>query len=42
MGFWGQVRALTIRQFRMRLQDKFTLYTSYALSWVGLIYRYDA
>ncbi|KAF8807904.1 hypothetical protein BYT27DRAFT_7189991 [Phlegmacium glaucopus] len=32
LGFTGQVRALTIRQFQQRLQDKFQLYTSYSLS----------
>lgn len=35
VGFMGQVKALTVRQFRMRLQDKFTLVTSYTLSWVS-------
>lgn len=35
VGFMGQVKALTIRQFRMRLQDKFTLFTSFTLSWVS-------
>ncbi|KAK7063883.1 pleiotropic drug resistance ABC transporter protein [Favolaschia claudopus] len=34
LGFTGQVRALTVRQFQMRLQDKFQLYTSFALSTV--------
>ncbi|KIP11760.1 hypothetical protein PHLGIDRAFT_114337 [Phlebiopsis gigantea 11061_1 CR5-6] len=33
VGFMGQVKALTIRQFKMRLQDKFTLVTSFTLSW---------
>ena len=32
LGFTGQVRALTIRQFQQRLQDKFQLYTSFSLS----------
>jgi len=32
LGFSGQVWALTVRQFRMRLQDKFQLYTSFTLS----------
>ena len=34
VGFTGQVKALTKRQFQMRLQDKFQLATSYTLSWV--------
>ena len=34
VGFIGQVKALTRRQFQMRLQDKFHLVTSYSLSWV--------
>ena len=33
-GFIGQVKALTIRQFQMRLQDRFQLYTSFTLSTV--------
>jgi ATP-binding cassette, subfamily G (WHITE), member 2, SNQ2 len=36
LGFTGQVRALTIRQFQQRLQDKFQLYTSFSLSIVGI------
>ncbi|EGO05281.1 hypothetical protein SERLA73DRAFT_157866 [Serpula lacrymans var. lacrymans S7.3] len=32
LGFTGQVRALTIRQFKMRLQDKFQLYTSFGMT----------
>ncbi|KAH7886334.1 pleiotropic drug resistance ABC transporter [Phlebopus sp. FC_14] len=32
LGFFGQVKALTIRQFRVRLQDRFQLYTSYGLA----------
>ncbi|KAG6841566.1 hypothetical protein C0991_009601 [Blastosporella zonata] len=32
LGFTGQVRALTVRQFQTRIQDKFQLYTSYSLS----------
>jgi ATP-binding cassette subfamily G (WHITE) protein 2 (SNQ2) len=32
LGFSGQVKALTVRQFQMRLQDKFQLYTSFSLS----------
>lgn len=35
LGFTGQVRALTIRQFQMRLQDKFQLVTSMGMSTVG-------
>ena len=32
LGFTGQVRALTIRQFQQRLQDRFQLYTSFSLA----------
>jgi len=32
--FLGQVKALTRRQFQQRIQDKFQLYTSFALSLV--------
>ncbi|KAG6831973.1 hypothetical protein H0H87_003308 [Tephrocybe sp. NHM501043] len=32
LGFTGQVRALTVRQFQTRLQDRFQLYTSYSLA----------
>ncbi|KAJ6520219.1 ABC-2 type transporter-domain-containing protein [Mycena sanguinolenta] len=32
LGFTGQIWALTIRQFQMRMQDKFQLYTSFTLS----------
>ncbi|OSD06180.1 hypothetical protein PYCCODRAFT_1384259 [Trametes coccinea BRFM310] len=32
LGFTGQVRALVIRQFQMRLQDRFQLITSFSLS----------
>lgn len=32
IGFIGQVKALVIRQFQMRLQDRFQLITSYSLS----------
>ncbi|KAG6911302.1 hypothetical protein DXG01_002141 [Tephrocybe rancida] len=32
LGFTGQVRALTVRQFQTRIQDRFQLYTSYSLS----------
>ena len=35
LGYTGQVRALTVRQFQQRLQDKFQLYTSFSLSVVG-------
>ena len=36
LGFTGQVRALTVRQFRQKIQDRFQLYTSYLLSIVGI------
>ena len=32
LGFWGQVKALTIRQFQTRIQDRFQLYTSLGLA----------
>ena len=32
LGFWGQVKALTIRQFQTRIQNKFQLYTSFGLA----------
>ncbi|KAE9382722.1 hypothetical protein BT96DRAFT_740381, partial [Gymnopus androsaceus JB14] len=32
LGYTGQVRALIVRQFELRLQDKFQLYTSFALN----------
>ena len=35
LGFTTQVRALTVRQFQMRLQDRFQLYTSFTLSTVS-------
>ena len=35
LGFTGQVRALTIRQFRQNIQDRFQLYTSFFLTMVG-------
>lgn len=35
LGFTGQVRALVVRQFQQRLQDKFQLYTSFTLSTVS-------
>ncbi|KAJ3509385.1 hypothetical protein NLJ89_g5251 [Agrocybe chaxingu] len=34
LGFTGQVRALTVRQFQQNLQDKFQLYTSFSLAWL--------
>lgn len=34
LGLSGQVWALTVRNFQKRLQDKFQIYTSFALSWV--------
>jgi len=36
LGFWGQVQALTKRQFRLQLQDKFTLWTSFWISTVSV------
>ncbi|KAG9038328.1 hypothetical protein FRB95_001740 [Tulasnella sp. JGI-2019a] len=33
LGFVGQVKALTIRQFRLQLQDRFTLYSSMSIAW---------
>lgn len=35
LGFAGQVKALTIRQFRVRLQDRFQLMTSFGLDIVS-------
>ena len=35
LGFTGQVKALAIRQFKMRLQDRFQLVTSFSLSTVS-------
>ena len=32
LGFFGQVKALTVRQFQTRLQDRFQLYTSFGLA----------
>ncbi|KAG6874373.1 hypothetical protein C0995_015109 [Termitomyces sp. Mi166 len=32
LGFSGQVRALTVRQFQTRIQDRFQLYTSYSFA----------
>ncbi|KAG5635015.1 hypothetical protein H0H81_012718, partial [Sphagnurus paluster] len=32
LGFTGQVRALTVRQFQTRIQDRFQLFTSFSLS----------
>jgi ATP-binding cassette, subfamily G (WHITE), member 2, SNQ2 len=40
LGFTGQVRALVVRQFQMRVQDRFQLYTSFTLSIVRLFVRY--
>lgn len=34
LGFTGQVKALTVRQFQMRLQDRFQLFTSFTVSFV--------
>jgi ATP-binding cassette, subfamily G (WHITE), member 2, SNQ2 len=36
LGFTGQVRALTVRQFRQKIQDRFHLFTSYSLSLVRI------
>ena len=35
LGFAGQVKALTIRQFRVRLQDRFQLTTSFGMDTVS-------
>lgn len=35
LGFSGQVRALTVRQFQQKVQDRFQLYTSMTLSTVS-------
>jgi ATP-binding cassette subfamily G (WHITE) protein 2 (SNQ2) len=32
LGFYGQVKALTVRQFQTKVQDKFQLYTSFGLA----------
>lgn len=34
LGFFGQVKALTRRQFQLRIQDRFQLITSYGLAWI--------
>jgi len=34
LGFWGQVKALTIRMVQQKLQDRFQLVTSWILSMV--------
>ena len=34
LGFWGQVKALTIRMVQQKLQDRFQLMTSWILSMV--------
>lgn len=34
LGFFGQVKALTKRQFQLRLQDRFQLITSFGLAWI--------
>lgn len=41
LGFTGQVRALFIRQFQMRLQDRFQLFTSYTLAIVSLVQLFE-
>lgn len=45
LSYWGQIWALTRRQFRLRLQDRFQLYTSFLTSTVShyeQIFRGDA
>ena len=38
LGFLGQVKALTVRQFQMRLQDRFQIVSSYLLNlWVAFV-----
>ena len=38
LGFFAQVKALTVRQFQMRLQDRFQLVSSYLLNlWVAFV-----
>ena len=37
LGFTGQVRALFLRQFMMRLQDRFQLVTSFSVSTVSIV-----
>ena len=38
LGFVGQVKALTVRQFQMRLQDRFQIVSSYLLNlWVAFV-----
>lgn len=37
LGLTGQVRALFVRQFQMRLQDRFQLFTSYTLAIVSVV-----
>jgi ATP-binding cassette, subfamily G (WHITE), member 2, SNQ2 len=39
IGFFGQVKALTTRQFQMRMQDRFQLFTNYALAIVSHFIR---
>lgn len=40
LGFFSQVRALTIRQFQTKLQDKFHLYTSFGTSTVRFFFSF--
>jgi len=40
LGFTTQVQALMVRQFQMRLQDRFQLYTSFTLSTISTIVLY--
>ncbi len=37
LGFVGQVKVLTKRTFRLKLQDRFQLLTSYGLAWVCIL-----
>lgn len=37
LGFFGQVKALTIRTFQLKMQDRFQLVTSFGLAWVRSI-----
>jgi ATP-binding cassette, subfamily G (WHITE), member 2, SNQ2 len=39
LGFTGQVRALAVRQFQTKLQDRFQLYTSFTLTMVRIFSR---
>ena len=39
LGFIGQVRALTVRRFQTKIQDRFQLYTSFTLAIVRIFFR---